>query len=244
MEKINVEYYIVNNIPTILKYSSRITSHINIKIEKYWVVISYGKYQKNNLIKLLNTPDFITSIEKVNTQNPYNSNNSTLYLTGKRYYLQFDNFDNYNKKHKYFINEDENILHIKSNGKNKIMDMQKSLEIIAKKCISDLYLETVNMYFSKYQNELSQIKLLFRYMNTRWGVNKINSSNSNRLLNSKITINTKLIHYPKEFIVYVLQHEIVHCFYPHHGKEYYQMLKNINPEYKIFDKKLKNYNFI
>ena len=49
---------------------------------------------------------------------------------------------------------------------------------------------------------------------------------------NSITLNRKLIHYPFEFIEYVVLHEFVHFIQPNHSKAFYNIIENYMPDYK------------
>lgn len=54
-----------------------------------------------------------------------------------------------------------------------------------------------------------------------------------------ITINQKLICYPKEVIRYVILHELAHLKYMNHGKEFWNLVETYMPDYKEIKKELK-----
>ena len=63
-----------------------------------------------------------------------------------------------------------------------------------------------------------------RDMKSRWG-----SCTPSR---NSITLNRKLIHYPLEFIEYVILHECVHFIQPNHSKAFYSIIESFMPDYK------------
>lgn len=63
-----------------------------------------------------------------------------------------------------------------------------------------------------------------RSMKSRWG--------SCIPVKKQITLNLKLIHYPIDFIEYVVLHEFVHFIHPNHSKEFYQVIETLMPDYK------------
>lgn len=58
-----------------------------------------------------------------------------------------------------------------------------------------------------------------------------------------IKINNKLIHYPIDFLNYVLVHEYAHLLVANHSKRFYDLVESIMPDYKIFENYLK-YNWL
>ena len=49
---------------------------------------------------------------------------------------------------------------------------------------------------------------------------------------NSITLNAELIHYPVEFIEYVVCHEFIHLLQPNHSPAFYDILKKVMPDYK------------
>lgn len=73
--------------------------------------------------------------------------------------------------------------------------------------------------------------LKIRSMKTRWGV-------CNRKDNS-ITLNIELIKKDKEYLNYVIVHELSHFVHFDHSKAFWKTVEKYCPEYKIVRKKLK-----
>lgn len=63
-----------------------------------------------------------------------------------------------------------------------------------------------------------------RAMTSRWG--------SCQPQTGKITLNSKLIFYPKEAIEYVVVHEFAHFAHPDHSKAFWALVAKIMPDYK------------
>lgn len=63
-----------------------------------------------------------------------------------------------------------------------------------------------------------------RAMTSRWG--------SCQPQTGKITLNSKLIFYPKEAIEYVVVHEFAHFAHPDHSKAFWALVAEIMPDYK------------
>lgn len=63
-----------------------------------------------------------------------------------------------------------------------------------------------------------------RSMTSRWG--------SCQPKNGKITLNSKLIAYPREAIEYVVVHEFSHFVHPDHSKAFWALVTEIMPDYK------------
>lgn len=71
---------------------------------------------------------------------------------------------------------------------------------------------------------LQEPTMKIRMMKSRWG--------SCIPAKHQITLNKQLIHYPIEFIEYVVLHEFVHFIQPNHSKAFYHIIENYMPDYR------------
>ncbi len=72
--------------------------------------------------------------------------------------------------------------------------------------------------------QLQRPVITIRTMKTRWG-----SCSWNR---QRITLNTRLINFPMEYIDYVVLHELVHFIYHKHDQDFYAFLSLLMPDWK------------
>ncbi len=79
---------------------------------------------------------------------------------------------------------------------------------------------------------LSFNKLSFRKTKRQWG-----SCSSN----NEISINTMVMKLPLAVIEYIVVHELAHIKHKHHQKDFWKLVENYLPDYKIHVKELKNY---
>ena len=70
-----------------------------------------------------------------------------------------------------------------------------------------------------------------RYMTSRWGVCYPRKN--------RITLSTRLIHYPIECLEYVLLHEYAHFLVPNHSRAFYKVIERYMPDYKERRKRLR-----
>ncbi|MBQ9046439.1 MAG: M48 family metallopeptidase [Solobacterium sp.] len=70
-----------------------------------------------------------------------------------------------------------------------------------------------------------------KYMTSRWGVCYPSKH--------RITLSTRLIHYPEVCMEAVLLHEYVHFLAPDHSDRFYRYVYRFMPDYDIYDKMLK-----
>lgn len=104
------------------------------------------------------------------------------------------------------------------------MDPYQVLEQFLNQLAYDVFLDIACLTYGsmKIGNEMPNIKI--RTMKSRWG-SCIPSKNS-------ITLNQKLIHYPIEFIEYVVLHEFAHFLVPNHSSDFYAVIERYMPDYK------------
>jgi predicted metal-dependent hydrolase len=69
-------------------------------------------------------------------------------------------------------------------------------------------------------------------MKSRWG--------SCHPAKNKIILNTDLIKAPSHCVEYVIAHELCHLKYPYHGKEFYNLLSFVMPDWQVRKKRLEN----
>lgn len=104
-------------------------------------------------------------------------------------------------------------------------DPEKVIRQFLDKLCKDVFLDIATLTFrslSDYHLEFPEVKI--RDMKSRWG--------SCTPAKNSITLNRKLIHYPFEFIEYVVLHEFVHFIQPNHSKAFYNIIENYMPDYK------------
>jgi len=78
----------------------------------------------------------------------------------------------------------------------------------------------------------SPSEIVTKRLKSRWG------SCSTR---GRITINSELIKLEMRFLEYVIIHELCHLKYHNHGKDFYRLLEQIVPDYKIVRQELRKY---
>ena len=99
---------------------------------------------------------------------------------------------------------------------------KKATKQIFEKHLKDVYDRfTVNIPFPK---------LCIRKMTTRWGVN-------NSTL-KKVTLNSELIYKDPKYLDYVIVHELAHFIHHNHGKGFWKLVEENEPNYKRLRKEL------
>ena len=104
-------------------------------------------------------------------------------------------------------------------------DPEKVIRNFLDQLCKDVFLDVATLTcrtLQEYKISLPEIKI--RDMKTKWG--------SCMPAKHTITLNKKLIHYPLEFIEYVILHEFVHFIQPDHSKKFYHIIEYYMPDYK------------
>ncbi len=122
------------------------------------------------------------------------------------------------------VSDDEIIVYYRM-GK----DANQLLEqYIIKRCQIDFeaVVQVIYEQLSVYGFEYPTIK--YRSMKGRWG--------SCMPSKHQITLNTRMLHYPKAFLEYVVLHEFVHFIQPNHSPKFYHVIEHYMPDYKVRSK--------
>ena len=116
---------------------------------------------------------------------------------------------------------ENNILYVKNKS-----DIDKWYKKITKE-IFEKHLEDV---YNRFTKDVPYPKLCIRKMTSRWGVNNIKLK--------KITLNSDLIYKDPKYLDYVIVHELSHFIHPNHGKGFWNLVSENEPNYKKIRKEL------
>lgn len=195
--------------------------NINMRIEPNGEIV----VSANAFVPLERIDDFVSGkiswIRKQQEQMQQRSqkvmlSENSMMLFGREYKIKYS-------KGKYnHVGYDDNIVYvILKEGANKDKVMQAFIDKLCKDIFMDIAFITHRM-LKEYRLVFPTIK--FRMMTSRWG--------SCVPAKHQITLNKRLIHYPIEFIEYVILHEFVHFIQPNHSKAFYHIIENYMPDYK------------
>lgn len=104
-------------------------------------------------------------------------------------------------------------------------DAHKSVIRFIKKMCEQDFIPVVEEYYDKLKDyRFAYPTIKFRTMKSRWG----------SCIPSKhiITLNMRMIHYPKAFMEYVVLHELVHFIQPNHSSTFYHIIQYHMTDYK------------
>ena len=106
-----------------------------------------------------------------------------------------------------------------SNRKEKLM--KNFFDKMCKECFDEI-VDEIYLLFKPYDIEYPTIKM--RSMTSKWG--------SCMPGKNQITLNKRLIEYPKSAIEYVVLHEFAHLIHPNHSKQFYDFVAMLMPDWK------------
>lgn len=128
-----------------------------------------------------------------------------------------------------FVTWDEQYIYLTFKDKNhKQAIINKWIGELTIETLKEICLEThekFKKYGVKYPN-----KITVRSMTSRWG--------SCRPSKGSITLNSKLIEAPIKTIEYVVVHEFAHFIHPNHSKNFYTLVEEVMPDWKIWKEEL------
>lgn len=114
-------------------------------------------------------------------------------------------------------------------------DVDERVNAINKFLRGELYAQVDEMLFGvlgRFEDlEIAPPRITVRDMKTRWG-----SCNSEK---GRVSINLRLVRYPRECLEFVLCHELCHLVHPNHSKDFYLLLDSAMPDWRARAKKLK-----
>ena len=98
--------------------------------------------------------------------------------------------------------------------------------------------ERIFKMFNSYKTIFNKpyVTLIYKKMSTRWGVCYLRKD--------KISLTKNIVSLPLYLIEYIIIHEFCHFTYPNHSKEFYGLVMQYCPKYKIFKKELKSFSYV
>lgn len=94
-----------------------------------------------------------------------------------------------------------------------------------KKVSREVFLDILDMVYLRFHTyQLVKPNIIIRNMKSSWGICHPDKN--------QITLNAELVHYPVDFIEYVICHEMIHLLEPSHSSSFYALLDEIMPDYK------------
>ena len=140
------------------------------------------------------------------------------------------------KEKNYILGEEINIVIDKSikktsfDGTNLYVKNKSEVEKWYKKATKQIFEKHLKDVYNRFTVDIPFPKLCIRKMTTRWGVN------NSRL--KKVTLNSELIYKDPKYLDYVIVHELAHFIHHNHGKGFWKLVEENEPNYKRLRKEL------
>lgn len=140
------------------------------------------------------------------------------------------------KEKNYILGEEINIVVDKSikktsfDGTNLYVKNKSEVEKWYKKATKQIFEKHLKDVYNRFTVDIPFPKLCIRKMTTRWGVN------NSRL--KKVTLNSELIYKDPKYLDYVIVHELAHFIHHNHGKGFWKLVEENEPNYKRLRKEL------
>ena len=200
------------------------------KVENGFVLARIGKYHNLEFAKdyISNKFNKFYNMVLINLKNFENSNSFIIF--GKKYEISY-----LNVKSLYLIDDINNIIYINTRYKNKALDNIKrriSIDLLNKKVY-----EFNNIYKDRLNNlNIKLVPIKYKKLKTKYGYCDY--------LNNYICISLFMIKLEKENIFHLLLHEYTHFLVQNHSKDFYNILRLLDSNYKENDKRLKENHII
>lgn len=183
----------------------------------YYNVLKIVEQKKNWIINS-------TKKQKLKIRN--NIRDKKILFLGKEFKIDYNNNDIFNKIE--FDFENNILFSVYDNEIDVYLEYKKFIKIKALEIFSNKIKHFENVFGDR---KIKELKI--KDLKSKWG------SMSNF---GTMTLNINLIKLDMEIIDYVIVHELAHISHPHHKKSFWEQVKKIMPDYKIYDKKLKYYS--
>ena len=128
------------------------------------------------------------------------------------------------------IEVNKNIKKTSFDGKTLYVKNKSDIEKWYKKATKKIFEKHLNDVYNRFTVSVPFPKLCIRKMTTRWGVN------NSRL--KKVTLNSELIYKDPKYLDYVIVHELAHFIHHNHGKGFWKLVEENEPNYKRLRKEL------
>lgn len=209
--------------------------NINLRVTPSGVFVSANRrvpqsviddFIRSNADRILNA---ITKINQKASARPTFDSGSKIKLLGTEYSLQVIEC----KKNAYFIESGKITFFV--NGSESLENREAVYRMLlfdTSKVVFPKLLKECYPQFEKYCSSVPELHI--KYLKSQWG----NCYQKRNI----ITLNSRLAAFSEAVIRSVIYHEYCHFVYPNHSKDFYNLLSSVMPEWKKYDKELKNRN--
>jgi len=206
-----------------ITYKDNKNTYFHFKPEGYIQINAAKRQSKSTIIAFIqaNKETFIKKYQRVLV---VQKSKTTYQLFSRKYQIMKDQ----NAETIYF--DDEKMCVIEPVISQEIL--AKQYKDIEKKALH----QEIDKLIIKYQNnglvDYSKVKFKTRYSSSRFG-----SCNQKK---QTINFNLHLSHYSEKYLEYVFLHEICHLVHFNHSKDFYNLLIQLSPNYKMLKRELNN----
>ncbi|MCU0460540.1 MAG: M48 family metallopeptidase [Bacteroidales bacterium] len=134
---------------------------------------------------------------------------------------------------KFFVRNDDSIIEVGLDETCNTMKIRYFLE--------RWYRQKAQEYLASRFEMIINSNLQYRFLPSGFSVKPIKSRWGSCSSKGTVTISSELIKLDPVFADYVIIHELCHLKHHNHGREFYRLLEEIVPDYKVVRKKLKQY---
>jgi predicted metal-dependent hydrolase len=133
------------------------------------------------------------------------------------------------------VKMDRGRIHVFTRDKSDQQRVKKLLDKWYRTHARRVFTERVEEWYPRFKRfEIEQPLVVLRQMKSRWG---------SCTEAGKITLNVKLIQVPKQFIDYVIVHELCHLVQHNHSSGFYSLMSRIMPDWEERRGKLNSFEF-
>lgn len=197
------------------KKRSTKNTYIRVK-DDLTIYVTTNIFTRDKDIAKLLDENYDSICRMIKKQKVKNTNNENFNYLGKNYEIIYVDYCD--------ISFGEEIVFL-----NKNLDIDKWY----KKQAKTLFLEHLDIIYNNFSRSIPYPDLKIRKMTTRWGV-------CNTKLKT-VTLNLELIKRDTKYLDYVIAHELSHLIYPNHSKDFWDLVGENCPNYKIIRREMKNF---
>lgn len=208
-------------LPYLINNKNNKNSYFKFKPE--YILVSKSRFHSEKKIIEILTLNFDKYYHKFMSINKHTPSNNEIILEGNTYQLIIINESN---KFYYVIRDNELIVNTRSTDIDKIK--HKIYKDYLEKMIERIRFEYTNVLTI---NKIKERKIILQFFKTKFG-----SYHKNIDI---IKLNIALAKFEIDYLYYVIMHEYAHTKVFNHSSDFYNMLETLMPNYKIYDKKLK-----
>ena len=140
------------------------------------------------------------------------------------------------KSKNYFLGQEIDIVILNTvkkptfDGETLFVKNKSDVEKWYKKMTKEVFEEHLKEVYNRFSCNVPYPSLTIRKMTTRWGVNNVTLK--------KVTLNSELIYKDPKYLDYVIVHELSHFKHHNHGKGFWKLVEENEPNYKKIRKEL------